>query len=134
MGCRQSVLAQFGGLAGAVRYYPNHQDTCPLGTQRLLIAASLRGPGQSPVLPFAGCVGSLLQTAAVAGVPCGVEGAPLTWKRHHKGHWPQRPSESSDPTQHPKGRTGDCPGPRKESATSRNVTQGVNPPSTASLP
>ena len=27
--------------------------------------------------------------------------------------------------QHAKGRTGDCPGPRKETTTRRNVTQGV---------
>ena len=26
-------------------------------------------------------------------------------------HRPQRPTERSDPTQHAKGRTGDCPGP-----------------------
>ena len=39
-------------------------------------------------------------------------------------HRPQRPTESSDPTQRAKGRTGDCPGPRKETATRRNVTQG----------
>ena len=42
----------------------------------------------------------------------------------HKEHKPQRPSESIDPTQHAKGRTGDCSGPRKETATRRNVTQG----------
>ena len=30
----------------------------------------------------------------------------------------------SDPTQHAKGRTGDRPGPRKETATRRNVTRG----------
>ena len=30
----------------------------------------------------------------------------------------------SDPTQHAKGRTGDCPGPRKETATRGNVTRG----------
>ena len=50
--------------------------------------------------------------------------APLTRKRHHTEHRPQRPSEHSDPMQHAKGRTGDCPGPRKETATRRNVTQG----------
>ena len=50
--------------------------------------------------------------------------APRTWKRHQQEHQPQRPSESSDPTQHAKGRMGDCPGPRKETATPRNVTQG----------
>ena len=51
--------------------------------------------------------------------------APLTRKRHRKEYRPLRPSESSNPTQHAKGRTGDCPGPRKETATRRNVTQGV---------
>ena len=45
--------------------------------------------------------------------------APQTRKRHQ-----QRPTERSDPMQHAKGRTGDCPGPRKGTATRRNVTQG----------
>ena len=38
--------------------------------------------------------------------------APGTRKRHQQEHRPQRPAESSNPTQHAKGRTGDCPGPR----------------------
>ena len=50
--------------------------------------------------------------------------APRTRKRHQQEHWPQRPTESSNPTQHAKGRTGDCPGPRKGTTTRRNVTQG----------
>ena len=50
--------------------------------------------------------------------------APRTRKRHQREHRPQRPTERSDPTQHAKGRTGDCPGPRKETATRRNVTMG----------
>ena len=50
--------------------------------------------------------------------------APLTRKRHQREHRLQRPTERSDPTQHAKGRTGDCPGSRKETATRRNVTQG----------
>ena len=50
--------------------------------------------------------------------------APRTRKRHQQEHWPQQPTESSDPTQHAKGRTGDCPGPREETTTRRNVTQG----------
>ena len=50
--------------------------------------------------------------------------APRTRKRHQQEHRPQWPTERSDPTQHAKGRTGDCPGPRKETATRRNVTQG----------
>ena len=47
-----------------------------------------------------------------------------TRKRHQQEHRPQRPTESSDPTQHAKGRTGDRPGPRKGATTRRNVTQG----------
>ena len=53
--------------------------------------------------------------------------APRTLKRHQQEHRPQRPTESSDPTQHAKGRTGDCPGPCKETTTRRNVTQGGGP-------
>ena len=51
--------------------------------------------------------------------------APQTRKRHQQEHRPQRPTERSAPTQHAKGRTGDCPGPRKETTTPRNVTQGM---------
>ena len=50
--------------------------------------------------------------------------APRTRKRHQQEHRPQRPTERSNPTQHAKGRTGDCPGPRKGATTRRNVTQG----------
>ena len=39
-------------------------------------------------------------------------------------HRPQRPTESSNPMQHAKARTGDCPGPCKGTITRRNVTQG----------
>ena len=42
------------------------------------------------------------------------DAAPRTRKRHQQEHRPQRPTERSDPTQHAKGRTGDCPGPRKQ--------------------
>ena len=51
--------------------------------------------------------------------------APRTRKRHQQEHRPQRSTESRDPTQHAKGRTGDCPGPRKETTTRRNVTRGA---------
>ena len=51
--------------------------------------------------------------------------APRTRKGHQQEDRPQRPTERSDPTQHAKGRTGDCPGPRKETATRRTVTRGV---------
>ena len=50
--------------------------------------------------------------------------APRTRKRHQQEHRPQRTTDSSDPMQHAKGRTGDCPGPRKGPTTRRNVTQG----------
>ena len=50
--------------------------------------------------------------------------APRTRKRHQQEHRPQRPTESSNPTQHAKGRTGDCPGPHKGTSTRRNVTRG----------
>ena len=50
--------------------------------------------------------------------------APRTRKRHRQEHWPQRPTERSDPTQYAKGRTGDCPGPRQETTTRHTVTQG----------
>ena len=50
--------------------------------------------------------------------------APRTRKRHQQEHRPQRPTESSDPTQHAEGRTGDRPGPRKGTTTRRNVTRG----------
>ena len=53
--------------------------------------------------------------------------APRTRKRHQQEHRPQRPTESSDPTQHAKGRTGDRPGPRKGATTRRNVTKGGPP-------
>ena len=54
------------------------------------------------------------------------DGAPRTRKRHQQEHRPQRPTERSDPTRHAKGRTGDCPGPRKGATTRRNVTQGAD--------
>ena len=37
--------------------------------------------------------------------------APRTRKQHRREHRPQRPTESSNPMQHMKGRMGDCPGP-----------------------
>ena len=54
--------------------------------------------------------------------------APRTRKRHQQEHRMQRPTESSNLTQHAKGRTGDCSGPRKETTTRRNVTQGGGRP------
>ena len=59
--------------------------------------------------------------------------APRTRKRHRQEHRPQRPTERSDPTQHAKGRPGDCPGPRKETTTGRNVTHGTPVQSPAAI-
>ena len=53
--------------------------------------------------------------------------ASRTGKQHQKEHRRQRPTKRNDPTQRAKGRTGDCPGPRKETTTRRNVTRGVAP-------
>ena len=50
--------------------------------------------------------------------------APRTRKRHQQEHRPQRPTKRSNPTQHAKGRTGGYPGPRKETTTRWDVTQG----------
>ena len=47
-----------------------------------------------------------------------------TRKRHRQEHRLRRPTESSDPTPHAKGRPGDCPGPRKKATTRRNAKQG----------
>ena len=46
--------------------------------------------------------------------------------RKHRGA--DRKTERSDPTQHAKGRTGDCPGPCKGATTRRNVTRGGGSP------
>ena len=60
--------------------------------------------------------------------------APRTRKRHPQEHRPQRPTERSDPTQHAKGRTGDCPGPRKETTQPDGLSRSVIPPSVADAP
>ena len=49
--------------------------------------------------------------------------APLTRQRHHEEHWLQWPSQSIDPTQHAKGRTGDCPG-RETDLFSKTLGEG----------
>ena len=50
--------------------------------------------------------------------------APRTWRQHQLEHQAQQPTQRSNLMQHAKGRTGDCPGPCKGTATRRNVTQG----------
>ena len=56
--------------------------------------------------------------------PLGPATAATTPQEEHR---PQRPSERSDPTQPAKGRAGDGPGPRKETATRRNATPPTAP-------
>ena len=57
---------------------------------------------------------SVVEWCNIAGRCARGGGAPPMRKRHQQEHRPQRPSERSDPTQHAKGRTGDCPGPVKK--------------------
>ena len=61
----------------------------------------------------------------------GVRSPPISWGGFRRGLLRlgmggsiERPTERSDPTQQAKGRTGDRPGPRKETTTGRNVTRG----------
>ena len=74
--------------------------------------------------PDRSCLALIIRLALIRAGVCVAHWAPRTRKRHPQGHRPQRPTESNDPTQHAKGRTGDCPGPRKETTTRRNVTRG----------
>ena len=54
--------------------------------------------------------------------------APRTRKRHQQEHRLQRPTASSDPTQHAKGRAGDCPGPRKGEQPNGMSHRGLRAP------
>ena len=101
-----------------------YPPTPPRGARRLTAQpADPQGLGQprggegSPPPPY-----SPPNCRTPLGVTHWLAAAPV--KRHHNEHRPQRPSEHHDPTQHMKGRTGDCPGPRKETGTRWNVTHG----------
>ena len=74
--------------------------------------------------PLRACAGFIFQQGRGGGGGRGHtnDGAP----RPQREHRPQRPTERSDPTQHAKGRAGDCPGPRKGATTRRNVTRGAH--------
>ena len=82
-----------------------------------------RKPPYAPQQPAQPPVRRLLGPADTQTAPAATSTAPAH-QRHQQEHRPQRPTERSDPTQHAKGRTGDCPGPRKETTTRRNVTRG----------
>ena len=95
-----------------------------LPVRRLLSVAGTLPPGQA-VGAESGGGGGERHTMPHSAQPQHTNyWAPRTRKRHQQEHRPQRPTESSDLTQHAKGRTGDCPGPRKGATTRRNVTQG----------
>ena len=96
-------------------------------------AKTVKRPRQQPAHPqYANCWAPLTRTRHT--MPHSAQSqhtkywAPRTRKRHQQEHRPQRPTESSDPTQHAEGRTGDRPGPRKGATARRNVTQGGKTP------
>ena len=79
---------------------------------------TVKQPPQQPAHPqYANYLAPLTSkrhtNAPFSTAPAHQNWAPRTQKRHQREHRPQRPTERSDPTQHAKGRTGDCPGPRK---------------------
>ena len=87
----------------------------------------LQQPAQPPIRQLLGAAD--VQTAHPATSSTAPAHRPLGCANAEtQEHRPQRPTERSDPTQHAKGRTGDCPGPRKGTTTRRNVTRGVDPP------
>ena len=84
-------------------------------------------PAQPPVRQLLGAADAhTAHPATFSTAPAHQRRGTPPWKRHQREHRPQRPTERSDPTQHAKGRTGDCPGPRKGATTRRNVTRGGN--------
>ena len=88
-------------------------------------AKTVKQPPQQPAQPqYANYWAPLHTNSTAYHIQHTNNWAPRTRKRHQQEHRPQRPTESSDPTQHAKGRTGDCLGPHKEATTRRNVTQG----------
>ena len=92
-------------------------------------AKTVKRPQQQPAQPqYANCWAPLTRKRHSMPHPAQPQHtkhwAPRTRKRHQQEHRPQRPTERSNPMQHVKGRTGDCPGPRKETTTRSNVTQG----------
>ena len=101
-------------------------------------AETVKRPGQQPAQPqYANYWAPLTRKRHI--LPHSAQpqhtnhGAPRTRKRHQQEHRPQRPTESSNPTQHAEGRTGDRPGPRKDTTTKRNVTREGPPPAAAVL-
>ena len=95
-------------------------------------AKTVKRPPQQPAQPqYANYWALLTRTRHILPHPAQPQHtnhwAPRMRKRHQQEHRPQWPTESSNPTQHAKGRTGGCPGPCKETTTRRNVTQGGHP-------
>ena len=85
-----------------------------------------------PMGAYGGLWGPMGAHGAPRG-PMGAYGGPWGCMAAYGSLWgPIGPSESSDPTQHAKGRTGDRPGPRKGATTRRNVTRRMGGPDGAS--
>ena len=106
-----------------------HRNTARQAMYGLWTAKTVKRPRQQPAHPqYANYWAPLTRKQHIPPHPAQPRHtdywAPRTRKRHQQEHRPQRPTERSDPTQHAKGRTGDCPGPRKGATTRRNVTQG----------
>ena len=135
MGKREPALgAPSGGGGGVGRGAPSHPQVNVAGRQRggggSWTAKTVKRPPQQPAHPrYANYWAPLTRKRHIP--PHSAQPrhtnywAPRTRKRHQQEHRPQRPTKCSDPTQHAKGRAGDCPGPRKGTTTRRNVTQGV---------
>ena len=81
-------------------------------------------PAQPPVRQLLGTANAQTAPAATSTAPVHERLGSANAKQHQREHGPQRPTKRSDPAQHAKGTAGDCPGPRKETGTRRNVTQG----------
>ena len=84
------------------------------------------GSKNSQTTPATTSTSSIRQLLGAADAQTARHATFSTAPAHQRRHRPQRPTESSDPTQHAKGRTGDCPGPRKGATTRRNVSRGVS--------
>ena len=91
-------------------------------------AKTVKRPPQQPVQPqYANYWAPLTRNRHILPHPARPQHTnhwALSAKRHQQEHQPQRPTESSGAMQHVNGRTGDCPGPLKETTTRRNVTGG----------
>ena len=131
------VVERRGWTAGTTRGGVGHLGLTHTETQRGRLwttgggawaAKTVKRPPQQPAQPRYANYWALLTNKRHPPQPAQPQHtnhwALRTRKRHQQEHWPQRPTEGSDPMQ--QGITVDYPGPRK--ATRRNVTQGGRGP------